>query len=213
MPETTHRTRDEPARLTQAERRDRSERELLEATLRVVSEKGVAAATFDAIGREAGFSRGLVTQRFGSKEGLLRRLIAALHIWQQEELDAADITRMDGLSALCAFVRLHSEAFEGQDEGKAYYMLLAAAVADKTEAREAFAESHEIERVLIRSLIERGQAAGSIRADADADAIALMAGCALIGIRMQSLIDTDTKIGPIRDALIESLRARLAPDT
>ena len=40
-------------RLTQAERRERSELELLEATMRVVSEQGVAAATFDAIGKEA----------------------------------------------------------------------------------------------------------------------------------------------------------------
>ena len=50
-----------------------------------------------------------------------------------------------------------------------------------------------------------------IRADADADATALMAGCALLGIRMQGLINPDTEIAPIRDALIESLRARLAP--
>ncbi len=38
-----------------------------------------------------------------------------------------------------------------------------------------------------------------------------MAGCALLGIRMQSLIDPDMAIAPIRDALIGSLRARLAP--
>ena len=38
-----------PGRLTQAERRDRSERELLEATMRVVSEQGVSAATFETI--------------------------------------------------------------------------------------------------------------------------------------------------------------------
>ena len=68
-------TASETGRMTQAERRERSEQELLEATMRVVSEKGVAAATFDAIGREAGYSRGLVTQRFGSKDGLIRSLI------------------------------------------------------------------------------------------------------------------------------------------
>ena len=203
-------------RLTQAERRERSEQELLEATMRVVSKQGVAAATFDAIGREAGYSRGLVTQRFGSKEGLIRTLIAALYIWQQDALDEAHIAEMDGLAALCTFVRLHCEAFEDQDfedqdEGKAYYMLLAAAVADKTDTREAFADSHEVARALIRTLVERGQADGSIRADADADAMALLTGCALIGIRMQSLIDPDTEIAPIRDVLIQSVRARLAP--
>ncbi|MEZ6002523.1 TetR/AcrR family transcriptional regulator [Hyphomonas sp.] len=198
-------------RLTQAERRERSEQELLEAAMRVVSASGVAAATFDAIGKEAGYSRGLVTQRFGSKDGLIRSLITALHSWQREALEAADVERMDGLSALCAFVELHCRSLDGQEQDKAYYMLLAAAVADRLETREAFAESHEVERVLIRSLIERGQAEGSIRKDADADATALMAGCALIGIRMQNMIDPGTDIAPIKDMLIQSLRARLAP--
>ena len=201
----------EPGRLTQAERRDRSERELLEATLRVVSEQGVSAATFEAIGKEAGYSRGLVTQRFGSKDGLIRSLIAYLHAWQEEILDRDQVAEMDGLTALCAFVDLHCQALGGQEEGKAYYMLLAAAVADLQDTRQAFADEHEVERVLIRGIIERGQAEGTIRADVDADATALMTGCALIGIRMQSLIDPETETGPIRDALIASLRARLAP--
>ncbi|KCZ91191.1 TetR/AcrR family transcriptional regulator [Hyphomonas jannaschiana] len=198
-------------RMTQAERRERSEQELLEATMRVVSASGVAAATFDAIGKEAGYSRGLVTQRFGSKDGLIRSLISALHGWQREALEAAHVERMDGLSALCAFVELHCRSLDGREEDKAYYMLLAAAVADRLETRAAFAESHELERVLIRKIIERGQAEGSIRKDADADATALMAGCALIGIRMQNMIDPGTEIAPIRDALVQSLRARLAP--
>lgn len=199
-------------RLTQAERRERSEQELLEATMRVVSEQGVSAATFDAIGKEAGYSRGLVTQRFGSKDGLIRALIAHLHAWQRQALDRDQVAEKDGLGALCAFVDLHCRTLEGQDEGTAYYMMLSAAVADRLDTREAFAESHEVERVLIRSIIERGQADGSVRADADADATALMTGCALMGLRMQCLIDPDTDVVPIRDALVQSLRARLAPD-
>jgi hypothetical protein len=88
-------------------------------------------------------------------------------------------------------------------------MLLAAAAADRLDIREAFADSHEVQRVLIRRIIERGQADGSIRKDADADAMALLAGCALIGIRMQNLIDASTDIDPVREALIQSLRANL----
>ena len=85
-------------------------------------------------------------------------------------------------------------------------------MADQSDTREAFAESHELERVLIRTIIERGQVAGDIRKDTDADAMALMTGCSLMGIRMQALIDPETDIAPIRDALIASLRARLAPE-
>lgn len=201
-----------PARLTQAERRERSELELLQATARVVSEQGVAAATFDVIGKEAGYSRGLVTQRFGSKDGLIRQLITLLHAYQQAALADVRVAEMDGLSALFTFIELHCGHMGEAGDNNAYYMLLAAAVADQLNTRRAFADEHEDERVLIRSLIERGQIDGSIKPDVDADAMALMTGCALIGIRMQNLIDPDTEIAPIREALIASLRAQLALD-
>lgn len=197
-------------RLTQAERRDRSERELLAAAIRVVAGQGVSAATFDAIGREANYSRGLVTQRFGSKEGLIQALIAHLHDWQADSLDDAKVSEMDGLTALCAFVALHCETMHSSREADTYFMLLAAAVADRQETREAFRESHEIERLLIRGFIERGQASGDIRKDVDVDAEALLAGCSLLGMRMQALIDPEFDAAPVRDTLMASLRARLA---
>lgn len=201
----------ETPRLTQAERRDRSERELMEATIRIVSEQGVSAATFEAIGREAGYSRGLVTQRFGSKDGLIRALIEHLHGWQGEALDRGKVPDMDGLSALCAFAALHCQTLEGHEETRAYFMLLSSAVADQLDYVEAFADSHERERILIRQMIERGQASGHIRDSIDADSQAMMTGCALLGLRIQCLIDPTTEIDPVREALLASLRARLAP--
>lgn len=202
---------DSPARrLTQAERRDRSERELLSAAIKIVAEQGVASATFDAIGREAGFSRGLVTQRFGSKEGLIRAVIAFLHEWQGDVLEEVHVAEMDGLSALIAFIRLHCDSLRSAREGDAYFMLLAAAVADRLETRAAFAESHQVERILIRAFIERGQVSGHIRANIDADAEALLAGCSLLGLRMQCLIDPAFDPVPVRDALIATLMAHLS---
>lgn len=202
---------DGPARrLTQAERRDRSERELLTAAIRIVAEQGVSSATFDTIGREAGFSRGLVTQRFGSKEGLIRAVIAFLHEWQGDVLEEVHVAEMDGLTALIAFIRLHCDSLRSAPEGDAYFMLLAAAVADRLETRAAFAESHQVERVLIRAFIERGQASGHIRTNIDADAEALLAGCSLLGLRMQCLIDPAFDPAPVRDALIATLTAHLS---
>lgn len=209
MSDTGTRSSAAAGRLTQAERRDRSERELLSAAIRVVGEQGVSAATFDAIGKEAGFSRGLVTQRFGSKEGLIRAVIARLHEGQGEYLDAARVSDMDGLSALCAFVDLHCLAMRESEEADTYFMLLAAAVADRLETREAFRDSHEIERALIRGFIERGAANGHIRADIDADAEALLVGCSLLGMRIQALVDPAFDPVPVHGALITSIKARL----
>ena len=61
-------------RRTQAQRRDESEQKLLRAAGDVIAERGVTAATFEAIGAQAGYSRGLATQKFGSKQGMIEAL-------------------------------------------------------------------------------------------------------------------------------------------
>ncbi len=58
-------------RRTQADRREDSERGLVSAAISVTAERGVSAATFEAIGQRGGYSRSLVTRRFDSKQGLI----------------------------------------------------------------------------------------------------------------------------------------------
>ena len=94
-------------RRTQAQRRDVSERLLVEATLAVVAERGVSAATFDAIGQAAGYSRGLATQRFGSKQGLIDAVIAYLHARRDELMDAAHVAEMPPLEAVLYLSLIH----------------------------------------------------------------------------------------------------------
>ncbi|WP_296595678.1 TetR/AcrR family transcriptional regulator [Phenylobacterium sp.] len=195
-----------PARRTQAERRDESGRSLVEAAIAVVAREGVSAATFDAIGRQAGYSRGLATQRFGSKQGLIEAVIRHLHERQEAGLLDNDIDDLPGLEAVLAFVDVYLRALAGEHDGRAYFMLLSAAVADATELRPAFAEEHErIERRL-EDLFRRGQAEGSIRRELDPRAAALMVGSLLLGLSMQMLVDPRTNLDPIRETSIATLR-------
>jgi AcrR family transcriptional regulator len=193
-------------RRTQAERRDESERLLVEATLAVVSRRGVAAATFDEIGREAGYSRGLATQRFGSKQGLTEAVIDYLHQRREAWLEHAHVAEMPALDAIVHYVESHLRDLGREHGGRAYFMLLAAAVADATALREAFAASHERVRVWLRALLERGQAEGDVRADIDADAGALMIGSLLLGLSIQWLVDPAMDIDPIRVTSVAALR-------
>ena len=48
---------------------------LLDAAAELISEGGYERMTLAAIGKRAGYSHGLVTARFGSKEGLLWALV------------------------------------------------------------------------------------------------------------------------------------------
>lgn len=75
-----------PTRRKQA-RTELSTRLLLEATADLIVENGWERTTLNAIARRAGYSHGLVTQRFGSKEGLLHALLERMTTeWATNEL-------------------------------------------------------------------------------------------------------------------------------
>ncbi len=208
----TQETRAPLRRRSQAERRDESERLLLEATLKVVAERGVSAATFEEIGKEAGVSRGLATQRFGSKRGLIEAVIAYLHRKREAILEAEHVDEMPAFAAIAHYVDSHLRGIESGDDGRAYFMLLASTVADATALRELFAASHERVRVRLRGVLERGRAKGEIRGDVDCDATALSIGSLLLGASMQRLVDPATDLKPIRAAILAALRRALTTD-
>lgn len=209
MPQTKPSARPPARRRSQAERRDESERLLLEATLKIVAERGVSAATFEEIGKEAGLSRGLVTQRFGSKRGLIEALIAYLHRKREAILQAEHIDEMPTFNAVAHYVDGHLRAQTEEHDGPAYFMLLASTVADAATLRELFAASHQRVRVRLRGLLKQGQARGEIRRDINADAYALTIGSLLLGASMQHLVDPTTDLEPIRAAAIAILRQAL----
>jgi len=199
-------TQTSPARRSQAERRDESQRGLLRAAAEVIADQGVGAATFDAIGTRAGYSRGLATQRFGSKQGLIEALIADLHERQNSLLAAIAIDALPGLDAVLRYVDLFLHDLNLEGEARAYFMLLASAVADLSTMRSAFAESHERVRVLLKAMVARGQAEGNIRPEIDPDAAALMVGSLLLGLSMQCLVDPSMDLEPIRRTSLATLR-------
>lgn len=196
----------QPMRRTQAARRDESDRSLIDAAIAVVARDGVSAATFDAIGRRAGYSRGLAAQRFGSKRGLIEAVIRHLHDLQEEALAAHGIDALPGLDAVLGFVSAYLSGLAGSHTGPAYFMLLSAAVADATELRAAFAAEHGRVEARLEALVRRGQADGTIRAELNPAAAALMVGSLLLGLSIQLLVDPSTDIGPIGKTILATLR-------
>src|ERR1019366_7663141 len=199
-----------PRRRTQAERRDQSERGLVEASIAVVSEEGVSAATFEAIGRRGGYSRGLVGQRFGSKLGLIEAVIAYLHDEKETYTAAHRVDGLPGLEALLAYVDLYLRRLSHLGEVQAYFRLLCWAVADISAFRSAFATEHDHVRARFEVWLIRGQAEGQIRPDLDPTAAALMVGSQLLGLSMQMLIDPTTDVNRIRVTCVATLRQAFA---
>jgi AcrR family transcriptional regulator len=198
------------ARRTQSERREDSERGLVKAAIAVTSERGVSAATFEAIGEQGGFSRSLVTRRFGSKRGLIDAVVGYLQDRRNELAAEHGIDSMPGFEALLADTDLYLRSLSEKGDLKAYFMLLSSAVADVSELRTAFAASHEQVRQRLREFVRKGQAEGRIRSDLDADAAALMVGSLQLGLSMQLLVDPTMNIDPIRKTILATLRLSFA---
>jgi AcrR family transcriptional regulator len=65
----------ERVRRSQAERTEESGRRLLDAAVALIAEQGFDRTTTADIGERAGYSRGMVRNRYGSKEALLQTLL------------------------------------------------------------------------------------------------------------------------------------------
>lgn len=197
-------------RRTQSERRDQSEKSLLAAAAALIAERGVNAATFDNIGQRAGYSRGLATQKFGSKQGLIEALIAHLHARGDAGFAEHQIDAMPALDAVLAYVDDYLRNLETDSEVRAYFIMMAGAVADLSQVRAAFAASHKRVERRLEALVLRGQAEGGIRPEIDADAAALMIGSLLLGLSMQWLVDPQMELAPIRETSLATLRLSFA---
>ena len=199
-----------PSRRSQAARRTQSERTLIRATLSVVAEQGVSAATFATIGQAAGYSRGLATHKFGSKAGLIDAVIDFLHQERDAHLEAAHVAEMHGLDALIFYADSHLRDLAALKQTQAYFMLLAQSAADLTEVRKAFAASHARVRVWLEDVIRRGQGEGVVRRELDPTSGALVLGSLLMGLSFQWLIDPDADLEPTRATALQALRQMFA---
>ena len=178
-------------RRTQAERSDASELRLLEAAATVIAEDGFASATFDRIGEVAGYSRGLASAKFGSKDGLVRAVIAFVQQRVQQRIDGAMATlaRPSPAQQVLAWTDTLLAAVQSDIFVRVYFVMMAAAIGNRAAIRPAFLEAHEEVRTRLRELIEDGQAAGEISGHVHADATALSIGSLQLGIATELLLD------------------------
>lgn len=201
----------QPPRRTQAERRAQSDRSLLLAAAELIAEEGFNAATFEKVGARAGYSRGLASQRFGSKDGLIEALIDYLHDRSEELALAEGQANISGLDAILSSVDIYMRNFEQEQAIRSYFVAMAGSVATLSHLRTAFAASHMKAKGRFQSHILEGQAEGSISKDLDAEAAALMIGSLILGVSTQWLIDPSTDLERIRKTSIDTLRRSLAP--
>jgi AcrR family transcriptional regulator len=174
-------------RRTQRERRETSHRRMLDAAVKLIERQGSSRTTLAQIGEQSGYSYGLVSHRFGSKEALVRAVTHQLQSnFARHEMGEGD--RLSGLNALTTVAQRYVRAAASRNRN-ALYVLIGEALGPVPEIRAEMAAADRNFRLAMRGFIEQGIEAREIRADIDPDAQAALLIGTLRGLAVQRLLD------------------------
>ncbi|MDX3359486.1 TetR/AcrR family transcriptional regulator [Streptomyces sp. ME02-6978.2a] len=173
-----------PAR-TQKQRREEAEAALLDAAAELVAEQGMRALTLARVGERAGYSRGLVTHYFGSKQALVERLARAAQSGFVPGL--ADLP--PGPDRLLRLIDgyLAQQTKHERPLNRAFLLLWMEAATSPDLAR-LFADRTEAFRTDLREDLTAGIAEGTIRPDLPVEETTAAIVAQLRGIAIQLLV-------------------------
>lgn len=159
-------------RRTQAERTALSDARMFDAAMQLIVEEGTHATTLKSVGERAGYSRGLASSRFGSKDALFGQLVLHFNTSWTREL-ANKVGEQTGAQACLAALRA-VEGFISSHTGymKAMYILWFESISSHTDVRTHLAAYHQIYRNDVAHWVKEGMASGEIQSDVDADCYA-----------------------------------------
>lgn len=193
-------------------RSERSTEALLDAAAALLAEGGLSAMTFAAIGERAGYSRGLVTARFGSKAGLVEALIR--RVWSGLR-DAGIVPLARGTTGLESLVGLvdgiRRRALENPRDMQAMNALILGALGAEDDLKARMAAFSEAMSTEIGAALRRGVEDGSVHPAVDPERGASVLTAALLGIAYQWLLNHDSyDVGTAYDALREHVSTAYA---
>jgi AcrR family transcriptional regulator len=203
----TNRTANKGPRLTQAERTAISDGRMLETAMALVLQHGTHNTTLREVGEAAGYSRGLASNRFGTKEDLFAELIDVFNErWKKES--TAFVGNRTGLAAFDAaneniihFMNTNSDYI------RAMFILYYETVGSSTVMRERLAEQHSAYRRAIGRYISQGIEEGTIKQSVEPSKVALQYTSFFFGLVYQWLanpdvIEFESTLHDFRDALV-----------
>jgi AcrR family transcriptional regulator len=185
-----------------------STRRLLEAAGEVIAERGYEQASLAAIGERAGYSRGLVTTRFGTKENLLTVLMERITSTWIEHNVLPEIEGLPGLDAMLTYLDTVIEQLERDPEAmRILWALSFEAARASSPLREHFEPYHRATLTTITAFLRNGIEDGSVDPDVDPEREALLYTATLRGMAYHWLLVGD---GDEALALFRSFREQSA---
>jgi AcrR family transcriptional regulator len=180
---------------------------VLAAATALIAQRGSRALTLAEVGEAAGYSRGIVSHHFGSRENLLRAVLRDARSFSLPDLgdSAADW--------LAETVRAYLKNVTGRrPSAGAFLQMWGEAIAADPVLMPLYAEHDASFRRLLADKVREGIRDGSVRTDADPEAMAVYLIGLLRGIALQ-LIATPppARVKAIIDEAERSTRLALRP--
>jgi AcrR family transcriptional regulator len=185
---------------------------VLVAATRLFIERGYAATTVAAIGEAAGYSRGIVTRRFGSKERLAWEVARRAGARWDAVLDVSATPTTNGLDRIVDFIRASRDSMQEDPQSRMVLeRLIADAAGPMAPLHSRFRRSLMRLEQRLHTTLRAGQADGSIRRDLVADGVASVLIAQLRGVGYQWFlfpadVDPLTAHRVIEDQVITWLR-------
>lgn len=176
----------------QQARSELSTTRLINAAAELIAENGYERTTLAAIGSRAGYSHGIVTRRFGSKEGLLIALIEKMAMgWSETHLTPA-IGTSTGREALHIRVDAFRSSWrKSARRMRALYTLMFEALGPIPHLKERMVELHRFSRGSVVDVVQRGIEDGSVDPSVEPEQVARLFMGALRGAAYQAMLDPE----------------------
>ncbi|MFT4766879.1 MAG: AcrR family transcriptional regulator [Glaciecola sp.] len=157
----------------QTERSALSDKKMLEAAVALVNERGTSKTTLKDIGELAGYSRGLASYRFGSKDGLWMELFARFdERWKSHLREYLE--GKTGLEAIRSAIHAQRDFFRREPEYlRAMYILWYESLGKESDIRAKLADHHRIYRRDVRRWVEAAQDLKEVSSTIDAQQFAI----------------------------------------
>ena len=179
------------SRRTQAERTALSDQRMFEAAISLIIELGTQKTTLKEIGEKAGYSRGLVNYRFGSKNGLMLELFARFDRHWKQHL-ASYIEDKTGIAAILAAADALRDFLKRESQYmRAMYILWYESVGHESEMRARLAEHHKVYREDAKGWIQFGIKSGEIDPSINAEQFAVQYCAFIFGAVYQWLVNAE----------------------
>jgi AcrR family transcriptional regulator len=171
-------------------RSERSSKHLLRAATELIAEQGYSATSIAQIAQKAGYSHGLVSQRFGSKSDLIRLLAREFQNYFAIDRLQPALKEKRGLDGLVVIIETYLDTVAASGTlGRAYYELFGESIVLVPEIHETFVLADRNFRDLMMKTVRSAIELGEIPVEVDVPSLASVALSIVRGISMQWLLD------------------------